>query len=111
MALTILPLVVWYAIYPMEVIEYNLSTTSFCWLCSYPTAKVGNWHNFTISEFATGVWCFLLIAVSAFLAFKVSFFFHSKVICSNHFFSLSPLFQTRNISSKWSETNQIAYVS
>ncbi|KAG2232035.1 hypothetical protein INT48_000590 [Thamnidium elegans] len=88
MALAVLPLIVWYAIFPMQVIEYDLSVTTFCWLCAYPTAKVGSWENFTISELAVGVWCFLLVAVSTFLAFK-----------------------TRNISSKWSETNQIAYVS
>ncbi|KAI9268604.1 7 transmembrane sweet-taste receptor of 3 GCPR-domain-containing protein [Helicostylum pulchrum] len=88
MALAVLPLIVWYAIFPMEVIEYDLSTITFCWLCSYPSAKVGNWNNFTISELAVAVWCFLLVAVSTFLAFK-----------------------TRNISSTWSETNQIAYVS
>lgn len=112
MALAVLPLIVWYAIFPMEVIEYDLSTITFCWLCSYPSAKVGNWNNFTISELAVAVWCFLLVAVSTFLAFKVSFFFfffHSKVIRSNQFFF--SLIQTRNISSKWSETNQIAYVS
>ncbi|KAG2229061.1 hypothetical protein INT48_005646 [Thamnidium elegans] len=72
MALAVLPLVVWYAIFLMQVIEYDLSATIFCWLCAFPTAKVGSWENFTISELAVGVWCFLLVAVSTFLAFKLT---------------------------------------
>ncbi|KAG2236589.1 hypothetical protein INT48_000143 [Thamnidium elegans] len=86
--LTILPLVTWFSVYPLEIDEYTLSRTTFCWICSYPTAEFGNWGYITMAEIMVLVWGYLLILLSTFLAFK-----------------------TRNISSKWSETSQIAYVS
>ncbi|KAI8341547.1 periplasmic binding protein-like I [Blakeslea trispora] len=84
----LLPLIVWYALYPIVIEEVMVSPSSYCWLCGYPSAKVGTWDNITVVELIALVWCAILIVISAFLAFK-----------------------TRNVGSKWSEATQIAYVS
>ncbi|OBZ80155.1 hypothetical protein A0J61_11796, partial [Choanephora cucurbitarum] len=65
-----------------------VSSSAYCWVCTYPTAGIGDWQNVTIVESIALVWCAILIIISAFLAFK-----------------------TRNVGSKWSEATQIAYVS
>jgi hypothetical protein len=84
----LVPLIVWYAAFPMEVKDVMISSSTYCWLCNYPTATRGNWGYINISEIIVLVWCAILTGTSAFLAFK-----------------------TRNVNSKWSETSQIAYVS
>ncbi|KAI7887263.1 periplasmic binding protein-like I [Mucor mucedo] len=86
--IAISPLIVWYALYPVVVKDVMVSNTTYCWLCTYPAAKVGYWGHITISEIVVLIWCSILIIISAFLAFK-----------------------TRTVSSKWSETTQITYVS
>lgn len=48
-----------------------ISTSDFCWLCTYPTAKNGNWAHLNAAELAVLLWCALMIAVSALLAYKV----------------------------------------
>ncbi|RCH80212.1 hypothetical protein CU098_000875, partial [Rhizopus stolonifer] len=57
-------------------------------LYSYPTAKSGAWGRFNLALALEMIWLILLIIFSALIAFK-----------------------TRSVSSKWSETTQITYVS
>ncbi|KAI8336060.1 periplasmic binding protein-like I [Choanephora cucurbitarum] len=87
-AIGLLPLITWYAIYPIVVSDVMVSSSAYCWVCTYPTAGIGDWQNVTVVESIALVWCAILIVISAFLAFK-----------------------TRNVGSKWSEATQIAYVS
>ncbi|GAN01001.1 hypothetical protein MAM1_0004c00430 [Mucor ambiguus] len=84
----LIPLIIWYAAFPMQVSDAMISSSTYCWLCTYPTATKGNWGHINIAELIVLIWCALLIIVAAFLAFK-----------------------TRNVNRKWSETTQIAYVS
>lgn len=65
------PLIVWYALYPIEVDDIMISSTSICWLCTYPTATKGDWVHINVAEIVVLIWCALLTITSAFLAFKV----------------------------------------
>jgi hypothetical protein len=67
----LMPLIVWYALYPIEVDNVMISSTSFCWLCTYPTATNGNWIHINAVEIVVLVWCAILTITAAFLAFKV----------------------------------------
>ncbi|CEG65851.1 hypothetical protein RMATCC62417_02548 [Rhizopus microsporus] len=84
----VVPLAVWNIVYRVQVISYQLFETDFCWICEYPTAENGQWGRFNLAQMFVLIWLFLLILTACFLAFK-----------------------TRDVSSKWSETTQIAYVS
>ncbi|KAI8971063.1 periplasmic binding protein-like I [Pilobolus umbonatus] len=86
--ITILPLIVWYAIYPMEVITIPIDVSSYCWVCAYPTAKAGYKNYITASELSVGILGGILIIIAALLGWK-----------------------TKHINKKWSETTQIAYVT
>lgn len=67
----VIPLIIWYSLYPISVEDVMISSTTYCWLCTYPTATIGNWGYINISEVVVLIWCSLLIVISAFLAFKV----------------------------------------
>lgn len=65
------PLIVWQAMYPVEVEELTVgNSVSFCWVCVYPGSP-GGWVQVTIAELVTLVWCALLIFIAALLAYKV----------------------------------------
>lgn len=55
----------------MQVSDVMISSSTYCWLCTYPTATKGNWGHINIAELIVLIWCALLIIVAAFLAFKV----------------------------------------
>ncbi|CAO3612652.1 unnamed protein product [Cunninghamella blakesleeana] len=87
--LTLLPMIIWYAIYPLEVITEMVTLNSSCMLCEYPTSnKRYDWVHLNVAELTCLVICFLLICIAALLAWK-----------------------TRKVSSRWSESQQIGYVS
>ncbi|KAI8394060.1 periplasmic binding protein-like I [Radiomyces spectabilis] len=81
------PLIVWHAIYEIKVEDVLVSPSTYCWLCVYPGADA-DWGTLNAAEVVVIAWGALLIICSAILAWK-----------------------TRKVSGKWSETNQIAYVS
>lgn len=67
----LVPLIVWYSAFPMQVSDAMISPSTYCWLCTYPTATKGNWGHINIAELIVLIWCALLIIASALLAFKV----------------------------------------
>ncbi|KAI9027622.1 periplasmic binding protein-like I [Phycomyces nitens] len=83
----VFPLIIWNALYRITVKEVIVGTSDSCFLCNYPQPN-GNWAEITIAELVVLIMCALLIIVSSFLAYK-----------------------TRRVRGKWSESNQIAYVS
>ncbi|KAI8343904.1 periplasmic binding protein-like I [Chlamydoabsidia padenii] len=86
---TVAPLVVWFAIYPIEPTSYMVNMNSYCILCAYPTSnKHVDWIHLNIAELVCALICFTLILTASLLAWK-----------------------TRKVSSKWSESQQIGYVS
>ncbi|KAG0182904.1 Metabotropic GABA-B receptor subtype 3A [Apophysomyces sp. BC1034] len=84
----LVPLIIWHGLYPVTVEPVTVTITSFCWMCTYPTATVGNWIHINAAELVVLVWSAILITLSAVLAWK-----------------------TRRVGGQWSETNQITYVS
>ncbi|CAO3594586.1 unnamed protein product [Absidia cylindrospora] len=87
--LALLPLIIWFVIYPVEATSYMVTVNTYCMLCSYPTSnKYVDWIHLNIAELVCAVICFILVAVASLLAWK-----------------------TRKVNSKWSESQQIGYVS
>ncbi|KAI9302837.1 periplasmic binding protein-like I [Cunninghamella echinulata] len=85
----LLPLIVWYALYPVVVKIEMVTMNSSCMMCEYPTSnKQYDWLHLNLAELICLILCYLLICVAALLAWK-----------------------TRKISNKWSESQQIGYVS
>ncbi|RCI03986.1 hypothetical protein CU098_002568, partial [Rhizopus stolonifer] len=84
----VVPLVVWDSVYSIKVVSYQISTTSFCYYCQYHYTLNGHDGRLNLAQLFIIIWIFILIIAAALLAFK-----------------------TRGVSSKWSETTQIAYVS
>ncbi|KAG1146688.1 hypothetical protein G6F37_006125 [Rhizopus arrhizus] len=82
----IVPLVAWNAVYQISLNNYRIGRNTYCIYCQYATSL--NSERFNLAQFFVLLWVFILIIVAAFLAFK-----------------------TRNVSSKWSESKQITYVS
>ncbi|KAL0073463.1 periplasmic binding protein-like I [Phycomyces blakesleeanus] len=83
----VLPLIVWNSMYKIAVEEIVVGTSDSCFLCNYPTTTA-DWAEITIAELVVLIMCAFLIIISALLAYK-----------------------TRRVRGKWSESNQIAYVS
>ncbi|KAI9255533.1 periplasmic binding protein-like I [Sporodiniella umbellata] len=84
----IVPFVVWNVVYKIKVSSYQLSPSSFCYYCQYDYTLNGQDGRLNLAQLFVIIWIFVLIISAAFLAFK-----------------------TRGVSSKWSETTQMAYVS
>ncbi|KAI8341058.1 periplasmic binding protein-like I [Chlamydoabsidia padenii] len=83
------PLVVWYALYPVEPTVWEVDMESYCMLCSYPTSNISvDWIHLNIAELICAIICFIYIVIASLLAWK-----------------------TRKINPKWSESQQIGYVS
>ncbi|KAI8077824.1 periplasmic binding protein-like I [Halteromyces radiatus] len=83
------PLIAWYALYPVVVTNHMVTMNTYCIICAYPTSnKAVDWTHLNIAELISAIVCFIMSLVSALLAWK-----------------------TRRISSKWSESQQIGYVS
>ncbi|KAI8889827.1 periplasmic binding protein-like I [Backusella circina FSU 941] len=88
-AVSLIPLIVWFGIYPITVKDEDVSSSQYCWVCSFPTASPdAQWMNLNAAELVVLIWGAILIVISAFLAFK-----------------------TRRVDCKWSETRHISYVS
>jgi hypothetical protein len=70
----VIPLVIWFGIYPITVKDEDISSSQYCWVCSFPTASPNvQWMNLNAAELVVLIWGAILIVVSAFLAFKVCF--------------------------------------
>lgn len=65
------PIIVWNIMYPIQINDFVVSSSTYCWVCTYPTAVKGNWGFINVAEIIVLVWCVMLIIISAFLAFKV----------------------------------------
>ncbi|CAO3596140.1 unnamed protein product [Absidia cylindrospora] len=87
--LALAPLIVWFSLYPVKATSYMVSMNTYCMLCAYPTSnKSVDWIHLNIAELICAIICFALIVIASLLAWK-----------------------TRRINSKWSESQQIGYVS
>lgn len=64
-------MVIWSAAFPIEISDLMITATTYCWICTYPTAKNGNWETINAVDIVVLIWGAIMIVLSAFLAFKV----------------------------------------
>ncbi|ORX56420.1 periplasmic binding protein-like I [Hesseltinella vesiculosa] len=85
----VLPMVVWNGLYPVTPQRFMVTANTYCVICVYPTSnKSVDWVTYNIAEITTLLFCLVLVGISALLAWK-----------------------TRRVSGKWSESQQVGYVS